>query len=361
VVDLFCGAGGLTLGIAEAARRQRLGFEVTLAVDADAVAATVFGLNFPKAHVVASPIEKLFDGALGKSMTAAERAVADKMTRPDVLVAGAPCQGHSDLNNHTRRRDPRNQLYLRSVRAVQVLEPTFVVLENVPTVRHDSRGVVDVAQEELEASGYRTATAVVNLGNLGVPQRRRRHLLLATRIGGADPAALLELESPCGHTPRSLRWAIGDLAGIKATSGFDAPARTSPVNQKRITWLFDNAAYDLPNRLRPECHWGDHSYAAMYGRLRWALPAQTITTGFGSMGQGRYVHPSQHRTLTPHEAARLQTFPDFFDFGDLAGRGAWARMIGNAVPPLLTTRLAANMLPAVPWVARARAIKRQGR
>ena len=354
-MDLFCGAGGLTLGIAEAARRQRLGVEVTLAVDADPVAAAVFGLNFPEAHVVASPIEKLFNGAIGKPMRAAEKALADKMTRPDVLVAGAPCQGHSDLNNHTRRQDPRNRLYLRSVRAVEILKPAFVVFENVPTVRHDSRGVVDVAQEELEGLGYRTATAVINLGNLGVPQRRRRHLLLATRVKGADPDALLDLQSPCDHTPRGLRWAIGDLASMKATSGYDAPALSSPVNTKRIKWLFDNAAYDLPNRLRPECHWGDHSYAAMYGRLRWNLPAQTITTGFGSMGQGRYVHPGQRRTLTPHEAARLQTFPDFFDFGEESGRGAWARMIGNAVPPLLTTRLAANMLPALPWVVRARA------
>ena len=233
------------------------------------------------------------------------------MTRPDVLVAGAPCQGHSDLNNHTRRRDPRNQLYLRSVRAVQVLEPAFVVLENVPTVRHDSSGVVDVAQEELQASGYRTATAVVNLGNSGFPsaagdicrwqpvsgERTQRHSSSWSRRAITPPAACA---GPLGTLPASRRLRDSTPA-----------ARTSPVNQKRITWLFDNAAYDLPNRLRPECHWGEHSYAAMYGRLRWALPAQTITTGFGSMEQGRYVHPSQHRTLTPHEAVATPDVPRF--------------------------------------------------
>jgi DNA (cytosine-5)-methyltransferase 1 len=86
----------------------------------------------------------------------------------------------------------------------------------------------------------------------------------------------------------------------------------------------------------------------MYGQLKWDEPAQTITTGFGSMGQGRYVHPSRPRTLTPHEAARLQFFPDWFDFtagGTQMRRGVWATMIGNAVPPKLTMELGRILLP----------------
>jgi DNA (cytosine-5)-methyltransferase 1 len=85
----------------------------------------------------------------------------------------------------------------------------------------------------------------------------------------------------------------------------------------------------------------------MYGRLKWDEPAQTVTTGFGSMGQGRYVHPSCCRTITPHEAARLQTLPDFFDFSAVETRQAWARMIGNAVPPLLSWNVAAVVLPLI--------------
>jgi DNA mismatch endonuclease (patch repair protein) len=114
-----------------------------------------------------------------------------------------------------------------------------------------------------------------------------------------------------------------------------------------MTWLLENNAYDLPNLLRPECHHGVHSYASMYGRLRWDAPAQTITTGFGSMGQGRFVHPSRPRTLTPHEAARLQTLPDFFDLDETKGRGAWAAVIGNAVPPLLGAHIASPLLCAL--------------
>jgi DNA (cytosine-5)-methyltransferase 1 len=100
-----------------------------------------------------------------------------------------------------------------------------------------------------------------------------------------------------------------------------------------MAWLIEHDEHDLPNALRPPCHQSEHSYRSMYGRLRWDQPAQTVTTGFGSMGQGRFVHPATARTITAHEAARLQTIPDFFDFSLARTRGSLARLIGNAVPP----------------------------
>ena len=111
-----------------------------------------------------------------------------------------------------------------------------------------------------------------------------------------------------------------------------------------MKWLIENDRYNLPNQMRPKCHHDDHTYLSMYGRLDWDEPAQTITTGFGSMGQGRYVHPSRPRTITPHEAARLQTFPDFFDFGEDTTRKTWAHVIGNAVPPLLGVHIGQPLL-----------------
>ena len=104
-----------------------------------------------------------------------------------------------------------------------------------------------------------------------------------------------------------------------------------------MAWLFEHGEHNLPNPERPTCHRTEHSYRSMYGRLWWDEPAQTITSGFGSMGQGRYVHPLRQRTLTPHEAARLQFLPDFMAF-DLVKttRSALATMIGNAAPPMLT-------------------------
>src|SRR6185312_3602501 len=123
-----------------------------------------------------------------------------------------------------------------------------------------------------------------------------------------------------------------------------------------MAFLFEHGLYDLPNNQRPECHRdGNHSYRSVYGRLRWTEPAQTITTGFGSMGQGRYVHPQRRRTLTPHEAARLQTFPDWFDFGKETRRGVLAKAIGNAVPPFLTLQIGQLILPSLATIKIAEA------
>jgi len=350
VVDLFAGGGGLTLGAAEAARRVGLGTNVVLAVENDDAAADVYALNFPAANLDRSDVAKLFDGVLGAASTSAERKLAKKIGPVDLLVAGPPCQGHSDLNNHTRRKDPRNALYLRAARAAEVLLPTYVVVENVPAVRHDKGKVVASATAALEAAGYTVASAVLDLIRFGVPQKRRRHILIAVLGKLVDPAALLDMYSPCNsHEQRSVRWAIADLVDRDATEGPDSPSVPTDTNRKRMQWLIDEGEYDLPNPMRPKCHRDneDHSYNAMYGRLNWDDPAPTITTGFGSMGQGRFVHPAVARTLTPHEAARLQTLPDFFDLDTKKGRGAWATVIGNAVPPLLGVYLVEPLLCAL--------------
>ncbi len=351
IVDLFCGGGGLTLGAAEAARRVGRGATVALAVENDGAAADVYALNFPGAVQRRTSVARLFDGRLGGPPTKAERAVVEVTADVDVLVAGPPCQGHSDLNNHTRREDPRNSLYLRAVRATQVLRPTYVLIENVPAVQHDKGKVVEKAVAALKASGYTIDHGVLDLVDFGVPQRRRRHILLAVLGGHADPTDVLEIQSPCAdHDDRTVRWAIADLGRLIATTGPDAASTPTAENRERMQWLVDHPdKVNLPNSMRPKCHkYKKHTYNAMYGQLSWDEPAPTITTGFGSMGQGRFVHPGLARTLTPHEAARLQTLPDFFDLDISKGRGAWARVIGNAVPPLLGVHLIEPLLRALP-------------
>src|SRR5262249_41674785 len=139
--------------------------------------------------------------------------------------------------------------------------------------------------------------------------------------------------------PRSVRWAISDLSSRRHDGVLDAPSVQSAENEARLRWLLENDEYDLPNYLRPRCHQSDHSYKSMYGRLRWDEPAQTITSGFGSPGQGRYGHPSRARTITPREAARLQFLPDFFCLDGPKGKPKRTQlgvMIGNAVPPKLS-------------------------
>jgi DNA (cytosine-5)-methyltransferase 1 len=342
IVDLFAGCGGLSFGLTEAARRLGLGSEVALAVECDQEALDVFQRNIPTLRASTTKVELLFDGALGSPLTLAERRIARQLGAIDVLVGGPPCQGNSDLNNKTRRHDPRNRLYARMARAAEVLKPACVMIENVPSVRHDRAGVVAVTREALDSSEYRCVETVLDASRAGVPQRRRRHILAATHNKDVDLSCIEEHECRCPHV-RSLGWAIRDLEAITSSEPFDSASAISAENRERIAWLFMHREYDLPNELRPICHQSKHSYGSMYGRLRWGKPAQTLTTGFGSMGQGRYVHPSRRRTLTPHEAARIQTFPDYFDFGN-ASRTALARMIGNAVPPLLNLALGRELI-----------------
>lgn len=369
IADLFCSGGGLSLGFVEAARRIGRGIEIVLAVERDENAADVFELNFPGVVVRRQDVASLFDGALGAPPTCAEAMLSVEIAGIDLLLAGPPCQGHSDLNNHTRRDDARNDLYVRVARAAEILQPRAVLIENVPAVQHDLRGSVPTARLALETAGYLVAATVLDLTQLGVPQRRRRHLMLGLRDRDTDPAGILATTIACGgHVPRTVEWAIGDLEDSVGVTGIDFPSVASAANRRRMQWLLDNDAYDLPNARRPVCHHNDHSYVSMYGRLHWGAPAQTITTGYGSMGQGRYVHPSRPRTLTPHEAARLQTLPDFFDLGDKT-RTTWAHVVGNAVPPLLGvhvgTKLLSTLFPSErsnrPATASSRVIKARRR
>ena len=342
LVDIFAGCGGLSLGVAEAAHQLDLGIDVRLAIDMDEDAVAVYKANFPGGNVQQVLVEDLFNGKCGGAFTTVEKRVAKEVGEVDVLVGGPPCQGHSDLNNHTRRNDPRNALYSRMARAAEVLQPTLVLIENVPRVMRDVAKVVDATTRALSTAGYDVCETVLDLGHLGVPQRRRRHVVLASRRSEVDPKSILsDLESPClDHLPRSSRWAIVDLLNVEPVRLLDTPSKQSRDNAKRIGWLFKRGEYDLPNSRRPDCHKSDHTYKSMYGRLRWREPAQTVTTGFGSMGQGRYVHPSRRRTLTPHEAARLQMLPDFWDFQMVRSRGALAllsqRRRGNELSPSMT-------------------------
>jgi DNA (cytosine-5)-methyltransferase 1 len=348
VVDLFAGCGGMSLGLDEAARRLDYRLEIPLAADTDEEVMQVYGANLPNASVKTADVTELFDGQVGSDPTLTEQQTKRLTGEVDVLLGGPPCQGHSDLNNHTRRRDPKNALYLRMARAAEVLAPKVVVVENVVSVQRDEADVVYATSQALAHAGYAVRTQVVDLRRVGVPQRRRRHLLIASRVPQIDPVSTLKHlgNGMSDHSDRTVRWAIHDLLSTEADGIYDLASARSVENARRIAYLFEEGLYDLPNDKRPECHRDrEHTYVSMYGRLRWDEPAQTITTGFGSMGQGRYVHPARRRTITPHEAARLQTFPDWFDFGKETPRGVLAKMIGNAVPPLLMVALGLEILP----------------
>jgi DNA (cytosine-5)-methyltransferase 1 len=346
-VDLFSGCGGLTLGLAQACFNTDVALEIALAVDFEASATAVYQDNFPAAErVVTDSIESLFDRSLTGPLTEDERQLAAAVGQVDVLVGGPPCQGHSNLNNHTRRNDPKNDLYSYMARAAKAFSPQIVLIENVPAVLHDKFGnanVVQTVKDALVGLGFQVDDQVVQLKLLGVAQTRKRHILLATKVGLPSPKEVfdsLKLHPSASH---DLRWAIGDLENVSPV-GWDKPPVPNAINLERMAYLESEQLLDLPNEKRPKCHQGEHSYKSMYGRLSWDAPAQTLTSGFGSIGQGRYMHPSKLRALTAHEAARIQGFPDYFSFESIEGRGRRATMIGNAVPPQLACRILGTLI-----------------
>lgn len=342
LVDLFSGCGGLSLGVREAARSVGRRFDARLAVERESSIARTYAKNFsPACGAEASEVEAWFDRPISEPASLVERRTRRRVGEVDILVGGPPCQGHSTLNNHTRGTDPKNALYLVMVRAAEVLKPRSLIVENVPALERDSERTLASAIEELTALGYKVDHGVVSVEEIGVPQLRRRHVLLAHRTKQPDLARAFD---DARIEARTLRWAIGDLRKLRGTSTFDTAGALTPENARRARYLLEKGVYDLPNSRRPKCQQSAHKYKSMYGRLSWERPAQTMTTGFGSPGQGRYLHPSLPRTVTPHEAARIQFFPDWFDFGDLSKRKELARAIGNAVPPKLAFVLARHLL-----------------
>lgn len=342
VVDLFAGCGGLSIGLAEAARALDRPFEPLLAVDLDAIATRTYAANFPTAAALCHDVAALLPGRIGTRLTPGERLLAKQYPDVDVLVGGPPCQGHSDFNNRTRHSDDKNELYQTMVRAAEVLAPQHILIENVPGALNDRRAVVQRTADALDHLGYQVDMGIVDLSHLGVPQTRRRLVMLASLTRPVSPAEVVDRHR---RDTRTVGWAVQDLETQSGDTLVDAPARSAPATRQRIDYLFDNGQFDLPDSQRPACHaGGGHSYKSIYGRLAWDRPAQTVTTGFYSMCMGRNVHPSQRRTLTAHEAARLQYIPDWFSFDGVTHRTALARMIGNAVPSRLSYAVALEWL-----------------
>ena len=198
--------------------------------------------------------------------------------------------------------------------------------------------MVNSSIKVLEDAGYWVTQGVLSANDFGWAQTRSRHFLIASRI--KRPLAIDDAIRALGQSARPLSWAIADLEeAFDEKSLFNSVPTLSAENQTRINWLFDNDAYELPNHVRPLCHQDGHTYPSVYGRLKYEKPSPTITTGYQSPGRGRYIHPTQRRVLTSHEAARIQGFPDSFIFETAKGqplqRTNLQKWIGDAVPSIL--------------------------
>ncbi|MCS6236172.1 DNA cytosine methyltransferase [Shewanella baltica] len=335
IVDLFAGCGGLTLGALEAAKKHGLSSNIKLAVELNTQAANTYESNFYKSlsAIHKGDISELISNYPGDIVSATEREIQLNNSNIDVLLAGPPCQGHSRLNNHTRSKDPRNKLYLKVIRFVELCRPKFVVIENVLNIKYDSDNILQESANFLTKLGYTVENLIIKTVSFGIAQNRVRHIQVAS-------IEKIDFNLDAYRSSSVLSDVIEDIIdnGENSDSIFDTPSVTA--HSERIDYLFDHELYDLPNEMRPDCHKNKkHTYKTSYGRLKWDQPSSTITRGFSTMGQGRFVHPLRRRTLTPHEAARIQGFPDFFSFKDYKTRGNLHLMIANAVPPKISAML----------------------
>jgi len=327
-IDLFSGAGGLTLGLRQAH------FKVVGAVEIDDLAAETYRTNFPGVRLWEMDIREL-------TVARVLRELRLRRGQLDLLAGCPPCQGFStlrSLNGHRAVDDDRNDLVLQFDRFVRGLRPRAVMLENVPGLATDLRLADLVAS--LKAMGYTVTTGVLDASKFGVPQRRRRMILMAGKRGSIPLAA----EAATRSTVRDV---IGGLAAAGSSGDplHDLPEKRMPKIAALISRIPKDGGSrsDLGEEDQLECHKRSDGFHDVYGRMSWSDVAPTITSGCVNPSKGRFLHPQHDRTITLREAALLQGFPAEHQFALRRGKYAVAEMIGNALPPEFIRRHAVEI------------------
>lgn len=337
-VDLFCGAGGMSLGAAQA------GIDVVLAIDNDRHATATYSANHPSTFVLTSDVRRL-------SRQRLQEVLSGRFV--DVIFGGPPCQGFSYSNLRTRSTEnTENWLFREFLRVVRILRPPWVVFENVQGLVNTASGVFfEQVKRGLSRAGYTVSHAVPNAKRFGVPQDRSRLFICGSRDG-------FEIGFPAKSRRKTVtvRDAIRDLPALRVGASVDwlkyGRARPSPyarrlrngqpgchnhfvsANSQEVVARYGHIPQggnweDIPPRLmrnykdRMRCHTG------IYHRLRENLPSIVI----GNYRKNMLIHPTENRGLSVREAARLQSFPDSYIFhGSI---GFQQQQVGNAVPPQL--------------------------
>ncbi|MBC6450205.1 DNA cytosine methyltransferase [Actinokineospora sp. HBU206404] len=337
MIDLFAGCGGMTSGFVAA------GFTPILAVEHNLHAAATYAANFGEDHVRWADI-----------------ATVTGIPRADVIIGGPPCQGFSNLGARDVE-DPRNKLWKEYLRFVRAARPRAFVIENVD--RFLASPEFALLREEAAPGGllseYTLTPGVLLAADFGVPQRRKRAFVIGSRVGP------IPLPVPTGEW-QGVRTVLSGLPETPASTSL--PSSTVEFFGQRVPGRFKSTElhlgrnptdlsleryraippgggrFDLPDHLLPRC-WREKKTGTtdVMGRMRWDAPSLTIRTEFYKPEKGQYLHPQWHRPITHLEAARLQTFPDTFEW--CGSKIEIARQIGNAVPVALATALATHLAP----------------
>lgn len=331
-IDLFCGAGGLTHGF------QLEGIDVIAGIDLDPACRYPYESNnnskFIQEDVSKISAEDLLQFFGNGNIT--------------VLAGCAPCQPFSTYAQRygTDEADGKWGLLYEFAQLAKKVSPDFITMENVPTVVKHS--VFNDFVRALEKLGYFVWSDVVDSSKYGVPQSRRRMVLLASKY------APISMIPPTCLKPKTVKQAIGRLRSLSA--GESAPgdklhvsANLSPVNYERILHSIPGGTWrDWPKRLINNCHKAESgkTFSGVYGRMEWDRPAPTMTTQCYGFGNGRFGHPDQDRAITLREAAILQSFPKSYKFiekKEQVNFKVLGRLIGNAVPVDLSKAIAQSL------------------
>lgn len=316
-IDLFAGCGGMTQGLKDA------GFSVLAAVEIDRNAAKAYRLNHEDTHLFENDICLLSAIHINEVLNG----------RPLHLLVGCPpCQGFSSIRRRNKKEaapDKRNSLVIEYLRFVKTLMPLTIMLENVPGIVE--YGLFQDVLSEMQILGYSLTQAIVNVANYGVPQRRKRYVMLGSRVGS--------ICIPKGtNSYVTVKDIIGDMDDVETTE--DQLHRIYPKHTPRIQEMIEKippnggSREDLPEEYILECHKKDGiGFHDVYGRLKWNDVSSTITGGCLKPSKGRFLHPEKNRNITAREAALLQTFPRDFIFPTDIPKDSIALMIGNALPP----------------------------
>ena len=348
-IDLFCGAGGLSAGL------EMAGFTVLAGNDMFEAAGRTFEKTHPHAKFMPGPVEEL---SIERLMEVAGVCAGEL----SLLVGGPPCQAYSVYNHQRGMHDARASLFREYLRIVDGLRPEWIVMENVTGIYSIANGeAVRAIKAEFAALGYEVKDAILRAEEYGVPQERRRVVFIGNRLGAPishpDPTHGPGLKEP--YT--TIKDAIGDLPplqngedkgrvtyvnckptkyqsqmrGNATTVGNHAAPKLGKVNLDRLPYIPPGGSWrDIPHDLLPEgmkrAKRSDHT--KRYGRMTWDGLSCTVLTKC-DIHWGAYIHPEQDRAISVREAARLQAFPDWFEFS--GSKTEQYIQVGNAVPPLL--------------------------
>lgn len=342
ILDLFCGAGGLSWGLHKNSR-----FRTVVALDFDEKAAETFKRNMPEAEVLVGDIT---DEAIKERIVNLSRE-----RKVNMLVGGPPCQGYSSKGKKLGLKDPRNFLFREYLSLVEQLQPDVFVIENVKGLLLTSNGwFKDQIVSTIENMGYRIKYGVMNAAEYGVPQARERAIFICSKY--------MDINLPKATVSRytTVREAISDLSYLESGEGDfeqdyikEAESDYQIARREGSKKLYNHKASNhkpiaieklkmIPpeqgKEFLPEEMHGNQQFKTTWGRLKWDDVSPTIDTRFDASSNGTNNHPYLNRAITPREAARLQSFDDTFIF---YGSKVYIRkQIGNAVPPLMAKAIA---------------------